>query len=218
MRYVLLSLMVPALSLLATSGAYAVDDRWGDNAFERRQPTEPRYQVAMGWGHRIDGEEDLDASGTLTGDFFVFVSDAVAWKMGLQYNNYTRRRMVSARYWSFSFGPRFQVKSRLVSPFAEFQLGIHRYEGHIEDRALETTKGGLALAGGLSLSLGDHGFIDVAVRLQINHVEEQVMAVQPGVLPPDDQSFVWQWGPLWQNYENSLYNPATLEVHYRLGL
>ena len=71
----------------------------------------------------------------------------------------------------------------------------------------------------MPFSLGGGNFLDVSLRLVTNHVEQQVMAVTaPVELPPDDQSFVWSWGPIWQNYENSLYNPITLEVQYRVGL
>ena len=212
--------MVIALVGLALSASVAgADETWRNLKSERGPAFESQTQLAFGVGHRLDGEADLDAQSTLTGDILFSVSESVTIKTGFQYNHHTQRRMVSTHYWSWHAGPRFQIKKRLISPFGEILLGFHRYEVQVEDYEYDQTKAALILSGGLSFSLGGGNFLDVSLRLVTNHVEQQVMAVTaPLELPPDDQSFVWSWGPIWQNYENSLYNPITLEVQYRVGL
>lgn len=219
MKYrIVLGLML-GLAVVFSSTATADSREFG--GFEPSPPrVEALGQFSFGADLRLGGDEQLDKTASMTGNWFMFVSNVVGFRSGLRYNNHTGYNLGEVRTLGFDFDLRLQVRNRRLSPFFEAGLSIYRYNGSFNGHERTKQKGGVNVAVGLSWSLGQNGSFDLTLRQVANHIEmmQPVYATDDHLLPPEYQSFEQLYFVCFGHSASELYNPTTLELNYRLSI
>jgi hypothetical protein len=214
------SILISLVALIAWLALVPIAGAGDDVVFrfdEKTKQVEPKTQIAVGLGFGLGGEEGLERTPSYVADALYFFNDGIAIKGGAEYNDYSRKLSARVRTFVFHFGPRLQLKYRYVTPFIEVLFDVHRYDGEVYGQDYEETRSGWAAAAGLSLSLGRHGFLDLTLRQVINEVSPPTYVVATSPLPPDDQSWVYNWG-FGGDPVRSFYNSTRLEIQYRFKL
>jgi hypothetical protein len=202
---------------LCSTNAYA-QDKW--RTADIGLPADwnpPAVFVSLGFSARLDDMGRVSESPGLNASSYFYVTRGVALRAALEYVNSSSVGSSSARILGLSGGLRLEVVAPPVSPYFEFGLNTRRYSGTAWGREVEDTRAGLDFSFGLAIRLSKHSALDVTLRQVFNNVEFYVTDTAP-ILPPDDQSFIYHFGPPTGRFSQTVYNPATITIQYRFKL
>jgi hypothetical protein len=199
---------------LALASAAVADDKPVWKFVEKTPPQrEPDIQLAIGVGHRIAADDGVQPKALVRADIFYFPYTEIGLKFGAFYNGNTTGYDKAIRNFGVQFGPRLQLKYRVLSPFVESLVDVRHYFGSTKSGDYSNTRGGISLAGGLSLSMSKTATLDVTVRKVFNNPYAGVV-YSPTPLPePPDPPF-WGFGDGMTNF----YSPTTVEIQYRFKI
>ncbi len=210
------------LIVLGFSGAVSA---WDEDEFGNRSGQsklmESLGQLSFGPGVRLGGNGQLDKTSSVNVNWFLFPGKTLGLRVGGRYNAHTGYNNYRISTTGLDMDLHLQMKNRCLSPFVEAGMSFYSYSGDYYAVKRSKMLAGVNFGAGLSLSLGQHGVLDLTFRQVLNHVGVVYATDSPvdGLLPPDDQSFEYMFycgfggGP-----ENMLYNPATFELTYRFSI
>ncbi len=180
---------------------------------------EPRQQIGFSVGYRTDETKYTNAHLTFTGQFLHFVTQHFALKADLGYTHRTTFGRSWARTISYGAGFRLQQPEKVITPWIELGLAIHRHTGELGDNDYGETRYGPQGGIGLSFKLSKVTRVDIGIQHVVNAVTEIQTVYSPGPLPPDppDPVNLWSCGG-GSASADEVYNPTHVFVRYRFGL
>ncbi|MCP4684375.1 MAG: hypothetical protein GY867_02905 [bacterium] len=176
----------------------------------------PRHQAAISVGFRTDETERMDAQPEIALKFIHWFSRHTAFTSTLGFTNETAFSPAStAMTWDYSAALRVQQGGRIVALFFEPGLSLSRHTGDLDGSDFSETGLGISLSAGVSLGVGDEGFLDISLRQVLNDAGSRpIYATSPLPYPPVGGGWEGMGGA--DTYD--LHNPTHFVVFYRFGL
>lgn len=211
-RLSILAICVLCIAFALSSAAAAEKPTW--KFVEKPALTEPELQMAIGVGHQIATKDGIETTALIKADVFYFPYSEIGLQFGVFYNGSMTGYDKAIRNFGVQFGPRLQLKYRVLSPFVESLIDVRHYFGSTQSGDYSNTRGGISLAGGISLSVSKTSALDVTVRRVFNNpYAGAVYSTTPLPQPPNEPPF-WGFGDGMTNF----YSPVTVEVQYRFKI
>lgn len=216
-NYVVISLGVLLLASTVLSDEYDWNVR--NIQYPVSAPFHPHFQFGFGADYRTDEYKILEHSPTFHARLYYFMARSVAFKTGLGYNQSTVYSCgAEVRTIVYDLGIRLQDQRKLISPYLETGLGVLFYTGKGWYAGLTETKPGVYLAVGAALRITQQTNLDFTFRHTINHRTSRdiILELYPRFIPPPPG----HEHPTYRrrSFDESFYNPTTLEVLFRFKL
>ncbi|MBU0984971.1 MAG: hypothetical protein KKA42_13945 [candidate division Zixibacteria bacterium] len=186
-------------------------------AFDPPSHPEPRTQIAVGLGMRLDSRQQLSPQADLTVQLIRFVHKDLAVKAEGHFNNrISFGRNAQATSYLVGTGLRLQAEPRLFTPFAETDVSIQWIRGESNGYEVRSAAFGLGVGVGLSIRADKRNRFDVGIHQVLNRFGMNDYVITGPPLPDDDFPDYWRGfgGP----DVDDLFNPAQFYFRYRLAL
>ena len=216
-RTAVLCLLSAAVALGDDRGYQGQD--WGNDHANRDNSgfPEPRYQMGLGLGYRIDDLDSYDYTPTFKLQIVDYLSKELALTGLVTYTNHTRLEdEISYRSVAFGLGVRLQPPRRTLLPHVEAGLWVPHYSGIRRGRRYDDWQTGFRLGVGYSIEVGKRHYLDLTLAQVLNHIfttEDMVLTIGSAPCPQGDDCGLYYRSP-----PDGAYNATSLEATFRFGL